>query len=486
MMNEKIIVQQPVASLLFGIRSIGYTFPSAVADIFDNSISANASKIMVYSDPREEEPYFQIIDNGHGMSRNELENAILLGSNRDDKEENSTELGRFGLGLKTASLSQCRSLTVVSKKYGRIRAIVFDVDHIEKVNEWEMILLSEDEINNIPNIQILKALPTGTMVMWKKFDRLEVSADNFVNSFQKIVESTTKHCEFVFHRFYDHIEILFNEKRVERRDPFLKDFFPNTQFGQVYPLVLTSFEDEGSVTPYTIPYANQLSPEQKRLLGNPKSIYDDQGFYIYRNKRLILWGTWFRMDIKSELHKHSRVQIDIPSSWDSIWDLDVKKSSARIPDILKQRIRAALSETIEKSKKISRGKARAEVAEDNPVWLQVRYRDGTKFQINRESPVYKKLLELSPPESKKLLEHFINQVENYIPKNRIIYDSAESRQIYNGNNEEDLEKLEESFFELLKIIGQTESNALNLLRGEEFSALSGYKERILRKVKENV
>lgn len=124
-MSELIERDFPAKALMTGLRSIGYSFSTAVADIIDNSISAQATEIKIYSDPLASAPYFCILDNGCGMNAAELDNAMLPGSDREGIQDSETELGRFGLGLKSASLSQCREFTVASKKYGKVRAMSF-------------------------------------------------------------------------------------------------------------------------------------------------------------------------------------------------------------------------------------------------------------------------------------------------------------------------------------------------------------------------
>ena len=105
------------------------------------------------------------------------------------------------------------------------------------------------------------------------------------------------------------------------------------------------------ITPHTLPYVKTLSEEEKDLLGNPKSVYDDQGFYLYRNRRLISWGSWLRMGVKSELNKLARIQVDIPSSLDAEWTLDVKKSAAKIPDSIKEELIASVKDSVIRSKR---------------------------------------------------------------------------------------------------------------------------------------
>jgi len=143
----RIIKQIPPAkALINGIRSIGYSFSTSVADIIDNSISANSTRIDIFSDPLVEKPYFIILDNGIGMNEKELINAMKFGSDRRNRMDGQLDLGRFGLGLKSASLSQCRELVVVSKCKDEINAMSYDLDIIEKTDDWNMIVLEEIEI----------------------------------------------------------------------------------------------------------------------------------------------------------------------------------------------------------------------------------------------------------------------------------------------------------------------------------------------------
>ena len=379
-MSELVERQFPAKALLTGLRAIGYSFSTAVADIIDNSISALATEIRIYSDPLEIVPYFCVLDNGIGMNATELDNAMLPGSDREDKVDSQLELGRFGLGLKSASLSQCREFTVASKKFGRIHAMSFDMDVIEQENRLMLKLLTEDEIDCLPHIEKLNSYKTGTLVIWTKFDKINDSAKSFEDSFRTVVAESKKHVELVFHRFYNSIEIYYNDKRIEKRDPFLLGSVGRQQTGRT-----STIDYEGStitVIPYTLPFSNTLSSEEKALLGNPKSIFDEQGFYLYRNERLISWGSWMHMGIRSELNKLARIQVDIPSSLDSVWMLDVKKSSAKIPDRIKDRIRMAVEDSIVRSKRTTKFPGTKEQSVENKVWERFNEHEGKiRYQI---------------------------------------------------------------------------------------------------------
>lgn len=171
-MAQEIIKIPPAKSLIFGLRCIGYNFSTALADIIDNSISAEARNIKVFSNPDAKEPYVVIFDDGCGMGRKALENAMTLGSDRGTKEDCELELGRFGLGLKSASFSQCLRLTVASKDCNRINAMRYDLKKIETTNEWKLDILDDDEIKLLPEIEKLIEARSGTIVIWEQFDKI--------------------------------------------------------------------------------------------------------------------------------------------------------------------------------------------------------------------------------------------------------------------------------------------------------------------------
>ena len=449
-MSELVERQFPAKALLTGLRAIGYNFSTAVADIIDNSISAEATEIRIFSDPLNQEPYFCILDNGYGMSMSELDNAMLPGSDRENKEDSKLELGRFGLGLKSASLSQCREFTVASKKFGKIRAMSFDLDVIEASNKLLLKQLSNEEIECLPEIDRLESYETGTLVVWTKFDKIEGLAKNFEDSFRAVVADSKKHVELVFHRFYNKISIYYNEKRIERRDPFLLGSVGRQQTGRTSNINIDG--SEITVIPYTLPFANTLTSEEKALLGNPKSIFDEQGFYLYRNERLISWGSWMRMGIRSELNKLARIQVDIPSSLDSVWMLDVKKSSAKIPDKIKDRIRMAVEDSIVRSKRTTKFPGVKEQSQEYKIWDRINEHEGKiRYQINRESPAIATLTAALGENEKKLLEIVLSQIECYLPKYSIANDNMDSLTIVNSGADAEEEHLIDEIVEIISL-----------------------------------
>ena len=482
-MSELVERQFPAKALLTGLRAIGYNFSTAVADIMDNSVSAGAGEIKIFSDPLLSVPYFCILDDGCGMNAAELDNAMLPGSDRSNKAENKMELGRFGLGLKSASLSQCREFFVASKKFGKIHAMSFDLDVIESKNKLFLKQLSNDEIDNLPHINDLRNYETGTLVVWTKFDKIEGLAKNFEDSFRALVAEAKKHVELVFHRFYGKIAIYFNGKRIEKRDPFLLGSVGRQQTGRTSKIVING--SEIVVTPYTLPFANTLTSEEKALLGNPKSIFDEQGFYLYRNERLISWGSWMRMGIRSELNKLARIQVDIPSSLDSVWMLDVKKSSAKIPDKIKDRIKMSVEDSIVRSKRTTKFPGIKEQSADLKIWDRINEHEGKiRYQINRSSPVVSTLASALGENEKKLLEIMLSQIECYLPKYSIANDNMDALTIVNSGDDAEEEHLIDEMVEILSLCDEEkkEKTFERLFLVEGYQVLLKRKEEIRRRI----
>lgn len=482
-MSELVERQFPAKALLTGLRAIGYNFSTAVADIIDNSVAVASTEIRIFSDALAKTPYFCILDNGWGMNAAELDNAMLFGSDREGKEDCMQELGRFGLGLKSASLSQCREFTVASKKFGRINAMSFDLDVVEAENKLLLKQLTKEEIAALPQIERLNGYESGTLVVWTKFDKIEGLAKNFEDSFRAVVAESKKHVELVFHRFYNKIEIYYNEKRIERRDPFLLGSVGRQQTGRTSKINI-----DGSdiiVTPYTLPFANTLTSEEKQLLGNPKSIYDEQGFYLYRNERLISWGSWMHMGVRSELNKLARIQVDIPSTLDSVWMLDVKKSSAKIPDKIKDRIKMAVEDSIVRSKRTTKFPGVKEQSAEFKIWDRINEHEGKiRYQINRESPAIATLVNALGENEKKLLEIVLSQIECYLPKYSIANDNMDSLAIVNTGEDAEEEHLIEEIIEIIALCDEQDKEKTfeMIFMVEGYRRLEKRKEEVRRRV----
>lgn len=478
-MSELVERAFPAKALMTGFRSMGYSFSTAVADIVDNSISAEATRVEVFSDPLCSKPYFCVLDNGHGMDEPHLDNAMLPGSDREGIQDSEIELGRFGLGLKSASLSQCKVFTVATKQNGKVIAMAFDLNVIEETNKLFLKVLSSNEIQELPMIDRLVSNEHGTLVIWTDFDKIREFAKDFEESFRSLVAESKKHVELVFHRFYDEVEIYYHGRRIERRDPFLTCALGRQQTGRT-----TTINVEGSevkVTPYTLPFAKNITTEELALLGNPKSIYDDQGFYLYRNRRLISWGSWMRMGIRSELNKLARIRVDIPSSLDSVWMLDVKKSSAKIPDKIKDYLKIAVEDSVVRSKRTIRNPGVKEATPAHNVWERITERDGNvRYEIDRTNPLIQGINKTFSNEQRDLFEALLIQLEQSIPKYRIHNDVIDAVTITNDSLDTDENVLVEQIIKVLSLYPDNEKeNVLDrLLATESYLSVSSKRESI--------
>ena len=419
MFEKEVIPYAPV--LVESMRSLGYSFESAVADLIDNSISANAKRIDIIMIPSDE-PTLMIIDDGDGMSSKELQEAMRYGSQNPLEIRGENDLGRFGLGLKSASLSQCRELTVTSKKNGKLSGFAWKLDHIINTGEWSLIGFDEDEIQKISMIDNLNNKVSGTMVIWRNFDRVKASTHDITETLIKYMDNTIDHLALVFHRYLSHgVDIYVNNEKIEPRDPFLTNN-KSTQYKREQ-----SFYIEGSeitVKPFILPHISKLTKNDIKSVGGKDSLRTEQGFYIYRNKRLIIWGTWFRLERKDELSKLARVMVDIPNSLDYMWSIDIRKSSANLPDIIKKNLYNCVYETVLNSEKVHnyRGRRIKQKETIDYVWERIALREGYQYKINRDIPIMKLLKESLDDKQIYLVDELIKLVEESFPSNTLYLD----------------------------------------------------------------
>jgi len=426
-MEKKIVV--PYAPILVeSTRSIGYSFEAAVADVIDNSISAGAREVRVCFMSQEPQ-WLCVEDDGWGMTSDELENAMRYGSQSSQNVRRKDDLGRFGLGLKMASLSQCRKVTVMTKKAGAITAACWDLDYIVQQGDWALKFYSGEEIKDICGYTYLSIKESGTVVLWEQFDRLKQGSAQANKVFDEKIELTRKHVALVFHRFLNNenpknkLAIYFNNEPVTGIDPFL------TRHPATQPLseqVLRIGTDVINVKPYVLPYPSKMSKKDLEIIGG-KDKLRQQGFYIYRNRRLIIWGTWFRLIKQNELGKLARVRVDIPNSLDSIWEIDIKKSTASLPDFIKKNLVYIVENTVGRSERVYKYRGR-NVQSDGlvHVWNPIDDRGKLQYCINRDLPIVRMIYDHLNEEGDVLFDSFIKMIEDAFPFADVYYRMAKS------------------------------------------------------------
>ena len=410
-------------SLIESMRSLGYSFPAAIADLLDNSISAKARNIDIISTPGME-PSLIILDDGNGMTENELCEAMRYGSSNPLETRREDDLGRFGLGMKAASLSQCRKLIVVSKKEGKISAYSWDLDYVIDSESWMLMGFTEEEMLQFPHIDQLLEKEHGTYIYLSEFDRIKEGTGNLSETFNKCLDDMINHLALVFHRFIDEgLTIRVNQLELEARDPFLS-YHRATQRKRESSFRINN--EKITLKPFILPHLSKLSQDDLDKVGGKDRLRSEQGFYVYRNKRLIIWGTWFRLERKDELNKLARVMVDIPNSLDYMWSIDIKKSAATLPDIIKKNMYNAVYESVLCSEAVHtyRGRKEKKDKDIEYVWERVKVRDGYEYQINRKIPQLE-LLESTLDESQlRLLSSVINTIEAAFPVSALYVDAA--------------------------------------------------------------
>lgn len=458
-------------SLIESLRSIGYNFESAIADLIDNSISAYASRIDISFDLGNH-PYLSILDNGTGMSEEKLYQAMKFGSQNPNITRSKKDLGRFGLGLKSASLSQCREFIVVTKQSDELTAASWDLDYISEVNDWKIKIFSIDDLENMNFNQFgeLKKLKTGTMVLWRKFDRLFEERKNFNKYFLEKIETIQNHLSLIFHRFLQNeneLIISINNNKVIPVDPFLK---ANLATQKKETQIKTIEGEKIKVTPYVLPHLNKMTRDEIASLGGKVTLKQNQGYYIYRNKRLIIWGKWFNQYPKTELAKLVRVQVDIPNSLDYLWEIDVKKSQAVIPSQIRKNLGMMINESLNSGRKVIeyRGKIknRGNLVE---VWNRVEERDYIRYSINQSHPLIEALIQIAP-KNKDLILKIIRLIENNIPSYDLYIDEAQNNKKIYQDNEPD-----SSDYQFWIDLIDTSNNILREIYFNNLSNLAGIK-----------
>jgi len=418
------------ASMIETFRAIGYNLETAIADIIDNSISAKARKICINRFWRGGQSVITIKDDGEGMNSSEIIQALRPGAQNPLSERSETDLGRFGLGLKTASFSQCRKLSVLSKRKNENPSFwTWDLDYVAQSDKWELLQWMPEEFKNE-----LDSLQSGTLVVWSDLDRVlppqtAETDDSAKRKFSDALDKVKNHIAMIFHRFIEEktVKIFWGGHEIEAWNPFC----PNESKTQEQPS--ESINGGAKMKGYVLPHKNNFSTEQaykkaEEINGYPAM----QGFYVYRGKRLLLAGDWLGLFRKEEHYKLVRIQIDLPNKLDTEWQIDIKKSKAYPPLTCREQlesyakaVRAIGSEVYRHRGKILKQRARQNF---QPLWDE-KVKDGKWFFIiNRENMIIQTLKELAKTQPDKAINDLLHFVEENLPTKPIYIKMAEEEE----------------------------------------------------------
>lgn len=459
------------AMLIESMRDIGYSLETALADVIDNAITAGASTIQIHADTSSADPKIGIVDNGHGMSEEQLFEAMRLGSRNPRETRRRTDLGRFGLGMKTASFSQCRKLTVATRKEGRTSVAIWDLDHVEKVDQWE--LLTPDSASEVPFIDFLTG--DGAVIVWERMDRaLELNGTEAARKHLiRRLDESRRHLELVFHRFLagesgaHKIAIALNDLPLKPFDPF-NSRHPATEIGSAEPVRVG--EHVVTITTFTLPHHRNVTKAEWEHYGGDDGYLKSQGFYLYREKRLIVYGTWFGLARQMELTKLCRVRIDMPNGLDAEWQVDVKKASARPPLQVRERLQRLILEIGAPSRKRYTARAARQIHDGRlPIWKRAQEDNSVVYRLNEDNAVLAAFRARLPEDVTKEFNRLVRIIAAALPMDSIFADLAGAPESVKPEPiaEDDLERCLRVTLEGLEAVGVKPDLVPEMLRRAE-------------------
>ena len=431
---ERTINIPPDASALIGsLRGLGYSPETAIADLIDNSITAGAATVSMDLQWNDGIPVVALLDDGKGMEEDGLADAMRLGGSGPDTQRDENDLGRFGMGLKTASLSQSRRVTVVSKTVNAVSAVTLDTAMVA-ARGW--IALVPDRLPEHTFLQELLKRPNGTLVLWDQIDELSGLAGLSKEAFYLRLEDIRAHLGMVFHRFINgdatRLSIILNGRLLKAWDPF-QATHPAT-----IDLHSERIRHAGSsciVKPYVLPHRDRFANEAEyNVAGGPGGWAARQGFYVYRGKRLLVAGSWLglggvRRWTRDEASRLARLLIDLPTGLDRHWRIDVRKSQARPPGGLRARLTAIAERCRAEAREVFAYRGRGPHVRGAPhavpaVWLAMQGAKGTQYRINRDHPIIVACRQSAV--GVRPLNAVLSIIERSVPVERIWLDVSET------------------------------------------------------------
>lgn len=424
--------------MMEALRGLGYSTAAALADIVDNSVSAGAGEVRIDFAWAGAASRISVLDDGRGMDDAELESAMTLGDKSPLDDRAPGDLGRFGMGLKTASFSQCRRLTVASlRERGTPCCLRWDLDAIAARPDEGWLLFEGPAADSEPFLEPLSGRARGTLVLWEALDR--VVTDGFTtDDFADLIDGVEARLAMVFHRMLQgprpSLRLLLNGRPVEPWDPFMSGHAAKPWESPVAKQYASSGLVE--VACHVLPHRDLLTPDEYEKAGGPEGWTTQQGFYVYRNQRLLLAGGWLglgqgRAWNREEAHRLARVRLDIPNTADADWKIDIRKSTARPPVSLRPWLTRLAEDTRDRARRVfayrgspGPGPGGAPVEQ---AWRVEHSRSGMRYRIDGKHPAVAAVLDAAGP-LLPLVKSMLRVVEETVPVQRIWLDTAENRE----------------------------------------------------------
>ncbi|MDP2329228.1 MAG: ATP-binding protein [Reyranella sp.] len=422
--------------------------PAAVADIVDNSIAAQAKNVWLQFNWANGLPTITIRDDGRGMGEAELSDAMRFGGQGPARVREPTDLGRFGLGLKTASFSQCRRLTVATRRGGSsVEVRRWDLDYIAAAaRDWHLLKSAAEGSESL--LADLHQAPSGTVIVWELLDRLsdgEVDEETSETIFLEAIDRVEEHLSMVFHRYLEGpapaIRIFINgvdsAHQVKPWDPFMSDH-PATIRRPVERIYTRAGIVE--VQGFILPHKDRLSAQASERFAGASGWTAHQGIYVYRNKRLLVAGSWLglgapRRWTKEEAYKLARLRLDITNAADEDWKVDIRKSTARPPQYLRSRLRVLADDARQLARQVfaHRGNYGARPPEPavKRVWTALERDRRVTYRIDRKHAAVHNVYDLAGDQS-STVDAMLRIIEETVPVQKIWLDATERGEVATG------------------------------------------------------
>lgn len=420
--------------MIESLRGLGYSGPTAIADLIDNSVSAGAGKVDLLFHWEGPHSHIRILDNGHGMDDAELDKAMRLGDRSPSDSREAGDLGRFGLGMKTASFSQCRRLSVASRKGDITSCLRWDLDVLARSGDDGWHLLEGPHPGSSYLLEVL-GNATGTLVVWEEMDRI-VTPGFTEQDFLDLMDRVEHHLGMIFHRYLDGVSpklrLTINGRPVAPWDPFLASH-PATSSSPIERIPTAGGIIE--VQWHVLPHKDKLDPRTHESAGGRDGWTAQQGFYVYRNERLLLAGSWLGLGrgrpwSKEEAYRLARVRVDIPNTADEDWRIDIRKSVARPPVAIRTKLTRLAEDAREHARRVfaHRGqtvRGRQQVV--TQAWRVDRSESGIRYRIDESHPAVKGVLDEAGP-LLPTLKAMLRVIEETVPVQRIWLDTTEAHE----------------------------------------------------------
>ena len=471
------IANPNAASLMQSLRAFGYDIATAVADLIDNSITAQATEVSICFEWNNGLPWISIADNGFGMNEQELFEAMKTGSKNPLDNRTADDLGRFGLGLKTASFSQCKRLTVASRRASsQVNIRCWDLDVVNEENAWVLLKKASGTADKLIQ-EYFKSCEHGTLVIWEKIDRIipgtHTNDEQYQTAFLEYAKAVKQHISVVFSAYMHgqrKVQFLLNNRVISMWDPFMTDNSFTTRM-PAESLYVNGYEVK--IRPFILPHQSKLTSEEFEFNAGIHGWNAQQGFYIYRNNRLIVAGDWLIPGMeKLEQYRLARIRIDIGNETDNEWNIDVRKSTAIPPISIQKEVKRIAIAAQRESARVyrHRGKklARTGKKEQHFVWHQNVRHGKLGYGINRNHPIIQSLMD---SDYKKQIGQLLDLIEETVPVPMIISDYSEKSDAmlapFEGKQTDEFDGMMKALFDMYVSYGCSREEAIENIASTE-------------------